>query len=151
MNIKTMVKLYKELSVEKIQKSEKKVFWQIYDKFTEIAKKDPEAEKFLKRMFQAAEEYVTLRRKWKDLPVAEICRRNAERNELHDAFILSFYEMVECIEIQTKETWEKKICRNRRLMGDFAEYFVRTKEILEERVDILSALEGAQSHANQVM
>ena len=45
MDIKTMVKLYKELIVEKIQKSEKKVFWQICDKFTEIAKKDPEAEK----------------------------------------------------------------------------------------------------------
>ena len=39
MDIKTMVKLYKELIVEKIQKSEKKVFWQICDKFTEIAKK----------------------------------------------------------------------------------------------------------------
>ena len=51
MDIKTMVKLYKELIVEKIQKSEKKVFWQICDKFTEIAKKDSEAEKLFKRMY----------------------------------------------------------------------------------------------------
>ena len=66
MDIKTMVKLYKELIVEKIQKSEKKVFWQICDKFTEIAKKDSEAEKLFKRMFWVAEEYVILRKKWKD-------------------------------------------------------------------------------------
>ena len=151
MNIKTMVKLYKELIVEKIQKSEKKVFWQICDKVTEIAKKDPEAEKLFKRMFRVAEEYVTLRKKWKDLSEAEVYRRNAERNELHDAFILSFYEMIEYIEIQTKERWEPKLCGNRRWMGDFAEYFVQQKEILEERVDILSALEWAQRHSNQVM
>ena len=139
MDIKTMVKLYKELIVEKIQKSEKKVFWQICDKFTEIAKKDSEAEKLFKRMFRVAEEYVILRKKWKDLSEAEVCRRNAERNELHDAFILSFYEMVEYIEIQTKETWEQELCGNRRWMGDFAEYFVQRKEILEERMDILAA------------
>lgn len=151
MDIKTMVKLYKELIVEKIQKSEKKVFWQICDKFTKIAKKDPEAEKLFKRMFRVAEEYVTLRKKWKDLSEAEVCRRNAERNELHDAFILLFYEMVEYIEIQTKETWEQELCGNRRWMGDFAEYFVQRKEILEERMDILAALEWAQSHSNQVM
>lgn len=51
MDIKTMVKLYKELIVEKIQKSEKKVFWQICDKFTEIAKKIQRQKNFLKECF----------------------------------------------------------------------------------------------------
>ena len=75
------------------------------------------------------------------------------QNEMscNDAFILLFYEMVEYIEIQTKETWEQELCGNRRWMGDFAEYFVQRKEILEERMDIVAALEWAQSHSNQVM
>lgn len=90
MDIKTMVKLYKELIVEKIQKSEKKVFWQICDKFTEIAKKDPEAEKLFKRMFRVAEEYVTLRKS------GRICQKRKFAEEMQNEMsymMLSLYRL----------------------------------------------------------
>lgn len=130
---------------------EEKYFWKIYDKMIESAQKDEEAANLLKSMYQKAEDYVAVRRMWNQMSEAEICRRDSDRRELHDLFIFSFNELIQYIELQTKENDWKKITNDRKSAGDFAEYIVRKKETIEERLDILGALSWALKYQAQVM
>lgn len=131
------------------KRTETQSFWECCDVLTEQAGKDKTAAKLFNSMYQKAEDYITLRRQWKDMSEKEVCRRNSERTALHDSFIFSFQELAGYIE------QEKQVCLeyigDRETAADFAEYLVRKKESLTERMDMLAAISWAQKYSELVI
>lgn len=105
-------------------------FSDIFEDIQKSIRKDSDAQLLFKEVLSSARDYVELRSIWQELSPQEIARRNAERTQLHDVFILEIDALAKYLENKNDDraVWRERLGDNRRQLGDFAEYIVRKEE-----------------------
>ena len=104
-------------------------------------------------MVKSAHSYTYYRKNWNQFSVETLGRRNKERTFNHDNFIIaidSLSELVKEESINGLVPWRVALGKDRKIIGDFAEYIIDRFERAKERIEILESIKWAQEHQNQI-